>query len=65
MRRIFNIVLVLCAVLIKVMAPQNQTVAQTKVPKHETTSNAASISGLRVARPDNMMRFPLEVVPLP
>jgi len=64
MRRILNIVLVLCGVFIKVMAPQNQTVAQTKVPKHET-STAVTISGLHVARPDNMMRFPSDIVPLP
>jgi hypothetical protein len=64
MRRILNIVLVLCGVFIKVMAPQNQTVAQTNAPKYET-SNAVSISGLHLARPDNMMRFPLDIEPLP
>jgi hypothetical protein len=64
MRRILNIILVLFGVFIKVMAPQNQTVAQTKAPKHETSS-VVSISGLHLARPDNMMRFPSDVVPLP
>ena len=64
MRRILNIVLVLCGVFIKVMAPQNETVAQTKAPKHQTTS-VVSISDCISRVPTNTMRFPLDVEPLP
>jgi len=64
MRRVLNIFLVLSGIFIKVMASPNTTVANSEAPKHQI-SNVVSISGLHLALPDNMMRFPLDLVPLP
>ncbi len=64
MRRVFNIALVLSSIFIKVMAAPNKTVAEIDTPKGQI-GNVVTTSGLHVALPDNMMRFPSDLVPLP
>ena len=64
MRRLLNIALVLSSIFIRVMASPNMTVANTEVPKHQFSSVVLT-SGLHLALPDNMMRFPSDLMPLP
>ncbi len=61
MRKVLNIALVLSGIFIKVMASPNKTVAEMDLP----IGSVVTISGLHVALPDNMMRFPSDLVPLP
>lgn len=64
MRRLLNIALVLSSIFIRVMASPEMTVANTEVPKHPFNSVVLT-SGLHLALPDNMMRFPSDLMPLP
>ncbi len=64
MRKALNIALVLSSIFIKVMAAPNKTVAEMNSAKGQIGSIVTN-SGLHVALPDNMMRFPSDLVPLP
>jgi len=64
MRRTLNVALVIGAVFIKVMVSPNKTIAEMDAAKTQM-SNTALIYGLHVAIPDNMLHFPVELVPLP
>ncbi len=64
MRKALNIALVLSSIFIKVMAAPSNTVAGMDSPKSQIGS-VVTTSGLHVALPDNMMRFPSDLVPLP
>jgi hypothetical protein len=64
MRKVLNIALVLSSIFIRVMASPNTTVAEPEAAKRQI-GNVVSISGLHLALPDNMMRFPSDLVPLP
>jgi len=64
MRRFLNIALVLSGIFVRVMASPNMTAANTEAPK-QSSSSVVLTSGLHLALPDNMMRFPSDLMPLP
>ena len=66
MRRALYIVAVaaLVSVVFLVIVAPSETVADLKAAKSEL-HNQISISGLHVALPDGMKRFPVELLPLP